>query len=76
MREHQREYRESERLKRNLTGERKPSDSADSANFLAIWMISPVNELVSPLRQINFVTPIKSTTYIGVEPGTRSPLNI
>jgi hypothetical protein len=49
-REHEREYRELERLKRNLLREREWCKFADSANFLANLKILRVNEFVSPLR--------------------------
>jgi len=46
-REHQREYRESERLKRNSTGDRKRREFVDSANFQAILMILIVKMQIS-----------------------------
>jgi len=61
-REHEREYRELERLKRNLLRERKWCKFADSANFLANLTILRVNEFESPLRQINFVAANRSNT--------------
>jgi hypothetical protein len=60
---HEREYRELERLKRNLLRERKWSECADSANFLANLTVLRVNEFVSPLRQIISISPLFAAVY-------------